>query len=172
MTNPFIEIENGIIAALGPMLKSQGGYLEGIEAFHGDLTQWIKHVQGRKPRAFVAINGEFQMQAAARRLEDLRVTMAVNFLDDTERGTRAQVAGSGVSGEAPGIYQMLADGMIGLDGLVLQIGGEATLPASVRSGSVEIDVGGEGLSSGSLFVDIAIPAAEITASVRFKSVRM
>lgn len=172
MTNPFIEIENGIIAALAPMLVSQGGCLEGIEAFHGDLAQWNKHVQGKKPRAFVAINGEFQMQAAAGRLEDLRVSLVVNFLDDTARGTRAQVAGSGVAGEAPGIYQMLADGMVGLDGLVMLIGGEPTLPAAVRSGSVEIDMGGGGFSSGSLFVDIVIPAAEIAASVRFKTVRM
>lgn len=167
MSNILTQLEQAVKDALAPMLTENGGYLAAIEVFRGDLDQWSKHCHAKGPRGFVGIQGEFNIDDQQGNLENLRVPMAVNLIDDGHRGPQRTV-----TDEDTGLYQMVIDVWAGLRGAVLDVGDHQTLPITTRGGSLDFEISQAvtGVSA-TIPLEIVIPNASFEPSIKFTTVR-
>jgi hypothetical protein len=167
MTTLFDQIEDAIVAVMAPALEANGGYLKGIEVFHGDLSAWVRHCNAPKPRAFVGIEGGFSVDNAAGRLESIAVPVVLHFLDTGQKDTRTRVT------QSAGIYQMISDALAGLEGAVFQTQAGPTLPATISGGSIDLELSDVlDALAGTVRLEVIVPSTGVTPTVRYKSVRM
>ncbi len=116
MTAIRTQVENGVIELLQTLAASaEGGYLNAIEPYAGDLTpgreehDFQRATEGRMPAVLVTTGaGTYENRTIGHRIADLVFSVDLLVASGNIRSPAARQRGDGTSND-PGIYQMLED---------------------------------------------------------------
>lgn len=119
MPNPSNTLETALIAALAPMLRTNGGYLRAVERYNGEvsgdsLDDVKRRLNGRCPAVLVAAHAaRYDTENVQRRRFGKRISVDVWMVSNHLRSREARMAGDVVSaGDAtadPGLQQIEHD---------------------------------------------------------------